>query len=250
MPGSILQVEIYGNGVESFKKELKELFLKKSIVAIHLCNAYTIALASRNSKLLQVLKDSTFNLPDGKPISKFVNAKENIQIRGLDLVHTILSDPFFKEQNHLFFGSDFEGSLLLQEHLERKYQLDGRLFCLPAPYLEADDFNLDSLNHFLELKKIRFVWLGLGTPKQDFLVSYIVNSSKNPLVVIPVGAAFDFLIGRKRKSPKILSKIGLEWAFRLLSEPKRLAKRYLIYNLIFIWVIFNSLRHRFLNNMK
>lgn len=247
---SILQLEIYDKGVESFKKELKQLYEQKSSVAIHLCNAYTLALAYRFPKLHQVLKESTFNVPDGKPLSKLLNLRENIQIKGLDLVQEILSDSNFKNQKHLFFGSDPEGSLLLKQHLEEQYHLGDKLFCLPAPYLEVEDFDIDALSDYCFVNGIIFVWLGLGTPKQDFFVSRIIKTTKQPLIVIPVGAVFDFLIGRKNKSPRILSKIGLEWAYRLFSEPRRLAKRYLIYNLIFIFVVVKSMYQRFLDNFK
>jgi N-acetylglucosaminyldiphosphoundecaprenol N-acetyl-beta-D-mannosaminyltransferase len=247
---NILQIEIYDKGVESFKNELRKLLDQKSSVAIHLCNAYTLALAYRVPELHKVLKKSTFNVPDGKPLSKLINLRKNIQIRGLNLVQEILSDSHFKNYNHLFFGSDLEGSLMLKKHLEDHFHLGEKLSCLPAPYLEVDDFDIDALIEYCRINEIKFVWLGLGTPKQDFLVSKIVESTRYPLIVVPVGAVFDFLIGRKSKSPEILSKIGLEWAFRLVSEPKRLSKRYLVYNLIFIFVVVKSIAHRIMDNVK
>ena len=69
------------------------------------------------------------------------------------------------------------------------------------------------------------VWVGLGTPKQDWEVARLAGSV--PVVAMAVGAAFDFLAGVKPQAPVWMQKSGTEWAFRFASEPKRLARRYL-----------------------
>ena len=78
-----------------------------------------------------------------------------------------------------------------------------------------------------------FVWVGLGTPQQDYFVS--AWARRVPAVFLAVGAAFDFLSGNKREAPNWLHDTGLEWTFRLVTEPRRLWKRYLIGNSIFLW---------------
>ena len=77
------------------------------------------------------------------------------------------------------------------------------------------------------------VWVGLGTPKQDFWVAQhrpFLDAS----VLIAVGAAFDFHTGRISQAPKWMQRNGLEWLFRLMKEPRRLAYRYLVYNPLFV----------------
>jgi N-acetylglucosaminyldiphosphoundecaprenol N-acetyl-beta-D-mannosaminyltransferase len=59
--------------------------------------------------------------------------------------------------------------------------------------------------------------------------------------VIGVGAAFDFITGNKKEAPLMMQKLGLEWFYRLISEPKRLWKRYLIGNLMFSYIFFKNL---------
>jgi N-acetylglucosaminyldiphosphoundecaprenol N-acetyl-beta-D-mannosaminyltransferase len=76
------------------------------------------------------------------------------------------------------------------------------------------------------------VWVGLGTPKQDYEATRISQTCNVPAVA--VGAAFDFLAGTKNEAPQFLQGIGLEWLYRLLSEPRRLWRRYLIGNLQFL----------------
>ena len=70
------------------------------------------------------------------------------------------------------------------------------------------------------------VWVGLSTPKQEYWMAAHLDRIEAP-VMIGVGAAFDFLAGTKRQAPAWMQKRGLEWLFRLLSEPRRLWRRYL-----------------------
>ncbi len=76
------------------------------------------------------------------------------------------------------------------------------------------------------------VWVGLGTPKQDQFVDEFRD--RLGVTLVAVGAAFDFLAGTKREAPMWARTHGLEWAFRLLSEPGRLWKRYLLGNVSFL----------------
>lgn len=75
---------------------------------------------------------------------------------------------------------------------------------------------------------VQLLFVGLGCPKQERWMAEHVD--RLPLVTIGVGAAFDFLAGTKRQAPRILQRMGLEWAFRLVSEPRRLWRRYLRQN--------------------
>ncbi len=77
------------------------------------------------------------------------------------------------------------------------------------------------------------VWVGLGTPKQEKWMAEFIHHLRAP-VLIGVGAAFDFLTGRKPHAPHWIQRAGLEWLFRLLSEPGRLWRRYLYNNPVFI----------------
>jgi N-acetylglucosaminyldiphosphoundecaprenol N-acetyl-beta-D-mannosaminyltransferase len=75
------------------------------------------------------------------------------------------------------------------------------------------------------------VWVGLGTPKQDFEVSRLASEG---FMAIAVGAAFDFSAGTKKTAPSWMTTAGLEWLYRFGSEPRRLWRRYLVGNVIFL----------------
>jgi len=86
----------------------------------------------------------------------------------------------------------------------------------------------------------KIVFVGLGCPKQEFWMH--AYSKDLNAVLIGVGAAFDFLAGTKRRAPVWMQRAGLEWLFRLASEPGRLWKRYLVTNSLFLWYL---IRERF-----
>jgi N-acetylglucosaminyldiphosphoundecaprenol N-acetyl-beta-D-mannosaminyltransferase len=90
----------------------------------------------------------------------------------------------------------------------------------------------------------RVLFVGLGTPKQELWMA--ANRGAMPAVMVGVGAAFDFLAGHKRQAPNLLQRLGLEWLFRLVNEPRRLWRRYLYRNPRFV-VLFTAqlLRHWF-----
>jgi N-acetylglucosaminyldiphosphoundecaprenol N-acetyl-beta-D-mannosaminyltransferase len=88
------------------------------------------------------------------------------------------------------------------------------------------------------------LWVGLGSPKQDYWMFEHRARLKVP-VMIGVGAAFDFLSGVKKQEPRWMQRSGLEWSFRLCSEPKRLWKRYLIGNSKFIYYLLKDCLQEF-----
>ncbi|MBI3558093.1 MAG: WecB/TagA/CpsF family glycosyltransferase, partial [Deltaproteobacteria bacterium] len=81
--------------------------------------------------------------------------------------------------------------------------------------------------------KPHLVWVGLGAPKQEIWMAR-ARAQLNAPVLLGVGAAFDFLAGTKKRAPQWMQKGGLEWAYRFMQEPGRLAARYLKTNPVFV----------------
>jgi N-acetylglucosaminyldiphosphoundecaprenol N-acetyl-beta-D-mannosaminyltransferase len=84
------------------------------------------------------------------------------------------------------------------------------------------------------------VWIGLGSVKQDYWANSHVGKLRAP-VLIAVGAAFDFHSGQKPQAPRWMMRVGLEWLFRFLTEPRRLGPRYLRDNPIFAWNVLQQI---------
>jgi N-acetylglucosaminyldiphosphoundecaprenol N-acetyl-beta-D-mannosaminyltransferase len=100
------------------------------------------------------------------------------------------------------------------------------------PYRTLDDDEVAQLGKRVRASGADIVWVGLGTPRQDYLVPRLAHEVQTTLV--PVGAAFDFWSGRVSEAPRVLHGTGLEWLYRLVKEPRRLWRRYFLGNPRFV----------------
>ena len=92
-------------------------------------------------------------------------------------------------------------------------------------------------------------WIALGSPLQDHIAAKVYE--KTMLPTIAIGAALDFLTGNMKEAPKFMQYRGLEWIFRLYCEPRRLWKRYLLGNQIFVGLaLFQLIKFRFQEEVK
>ena len=81
------------------------------------------------------------------------------------------------------------------------------------------------------------VWVSLGFPKQELFINLFQEKYSVESNLVGIGAVFEWVAGTKIKAPEFIANIGLEWMFRLAQEPRRLFKRYLIDNFLFLYLI-------------
>lgn len=201
----------------------------QSGIPIRLVNTFSLGLATLDHNYLGLLSGNGINLPDGKPLVVFNNLfrrKEvkSQQIRGIDLLNSVLTESKSAGIGHFFLGSTDEVLDKMATNIYEEFGLTNVFFHQPGFIARTSEPSPDLI------EKIRnsgshIVWVGLGTPNQDFFAKRLADEL--PMLVIAIGAAFDFLSKNKKVANPIVVKIGLEWAFRLFSEPKRLVKRYL-----------------------
>jgi N-acetylglucosaminyldiphosphoundecaprenol N-acetyl-beta-D-mannosaminyltransferase len=103
----------------------------------------------------------------------------------------------------------------------------------PGPFRELSPEEADAIASELNAAAPDVIWVGLGVPLQEKFMAAMRERLDAP-VLVGVGAAFDFHAGLKRQAPDSLQRLGLEWAFRLAQEPRRLWRRYLRYNPRFV----------------
>jgi N-acetylglucosaminyldiphosphoundecaprenol N-acetyl-beta-D-mannosaminyltransferase len=200
---------------------------------VHLCNAYTLSLVDRDLELRHALRRADLNLADGTPVAFMLRRRgARGPVRGPALVPAVAKLGAPRGLRHYLWGG---GSGVATEVAERLGEIDPTIVvvgCQTPPYADLDDEEVRAVAARVEAARADVLWVGLGTPRQDYLVPRI-----SPLVncpVVPVGAAFDFLAGRKPEAPRLLRGSGLEWLHRLISEPRRLWRRYLFGNPRFI----------------
>lgn len=218
---------------------------RSSGVDIHLCNAYTLALADADSLYGDLLRGAAVNFPDGKSVV-WANRLRHRQldlpterVYGPDLFADVLALGQAAGLRHYLLGSTWEVLTALESRLRRLYP-DALVVGVDSPPFRelTEQERADQADRIL-MSEAQVVWVGLGTPKQDREVSRLAQEL--PVVAVAVGAAFDFVAGTKPQAPLWMQRNGLEWAFRLASEPRRLWKRYLFGNVRFVYA---ASRHR------
>lgn len=233
----ILGVPVAVINMEQTVKYLEENMLKLKGKYITVCNVHTTVMAYEDEKYGKVQNQAALALPDGKPlsiVSKFRGHKEAQRVTGPDL----MGEMFQRGQagnglKHYFYGGKPETLDKLEKELGRKYpdlQIAG-MYSPPFRKLTEEEKREDIRR--INESKADIIWVGLGAPKQENWM----YEHKGVLhgVSIGVGAGFDYHAGEIKRAPAWMQKMSLEWLARLMQDPKRLWKRYLVTNVKFIW---------------
>jgi len=216
------------------KSQIAESILHTSLSGqhFHFLAASTVVAANRNPYLITILNHGT-SFCDSKPLSKFLDIfKAPIaNVRGVDAFRETIINSTISDRHYLIGTDDLTLTSLNSNllNLNPNFNLVGSC---TLNFLESYDESYELVLKDLKIQRPSIVWVGLGSPKQDYLAEFV--SREFPSAVVAVGAAFDFMAGRKTEAPKVMQKFGLEWLFRFGSEPGRLWKRYTIGNLQFI----------------
>ncbi|WP_019707595.1 WecB/TagA/CpsF family glycosyltransferase [Streptomyces xinghaiensis] len=205
---------------------------------VHLCNAYTLALADRDPALLRTLRSAFLNLADGQPVvwaNQLLHrgtALPRGRVYGPDLMLDVFSMSQGTGLRHYLLGSTPEVLAALQRELRRRFPRAVLAGSCSPPFRSLTAQELRDQEEDIRARGADIVWVGLGTPLQDHRAAEL--SAALPVVTMAVGAAFDFIAGSKRQAPSWMQQGGLEWLFRLGCEPRRLWRRYLFGNARFV----------------
>lgn len=210
-------------------------------IAIHFANAYNVALARKDPSYAELLRSGDYVFSDGVPIT-WVGKKAYPELAsawdrvyGPDVMSAVFGSsigPSSHRPSHYLLGSTPDVLQALTRNLQARYPDAEIAGSESPPFHQPTSDELSERDARIVESGATMVWVGLGTPKQDYEVSRLAASL--PVVALAVGAAFDFLAGTTSQAPIWMQKNGLEWAYRLSQEPGRLGKRYLWGNSVFL----------------
>jgi len=207
--------------------------------------------SQRDPELLKIHNRSFLSTPDGMPMvwmGKQAGHQEMSRVYGPDLMLALSEATSGGKHEHYYFGGAEGVADDLKAKMEERIPGLKVAGTMTPPYRPLTDEEEQQL--FDELQELRphFLWVGLGTPKQEqfmhgFLKRHpgLTKGWDHGLIMLGVGAAFDFHTGRVKQAPKFIQRSGFEWLFRLCMDPKRLWKRYAVSNSIFLSRIFPQL---------
>ena len=195
--------------------------------------------SQRDAMLKHIHNQAGLVTPDGMPLvwlSRRMGFPWVERVYGPDLMLALCQQSLVKGYRHYFYGGAEGVPEKLITRLSRHFPgLSITGFWSP-PFRPLSSEEDQRLIHIINKAKPDIVWVGLSTPKQEYWMHQHLGRVSAP-VVIGVGAAFDFHAGLKKQAPKWMQRSGLEWCFRLLTEPRRLWRRYLVNNPLFLWLI-------------
>ena len=201
-----------------------------------IANVHTTVLGSEDEKFQKVTNSAGLVTMDGKPLVWAAKLKGNSnasRVSGPDLMMKVFEVSEKNQYRHFLYGGAAGVPEKLKEILETRFPGVKIVGVYSPPYRELTTEEDNAVVSMINAANPDFLWVGLGAPKQENFIHDHLDRIDVP-VQLGVGAAFDFLGGAKKNAPRWMQKIGMEWALRLVSEPKRLWKRYLMHNPRFI----------------
>jgi N-acetylglucosaminyldiphosphoundecaprenol N-acetyl-beta-D-mannosaminyltransferase len=178
-------------------------------------------------------------MPDGQPVRWALNWLHGCRLHDRVYGPQLMMDICARAQDAnlpiYLYGSQPAVLQALTANLQRAFPKLKIAGAQPSRFRRISADEKEEIIQFILLSKAAITFVGLGCPRQEIWVYEYRQSLCMPLIA--VGAAFDFHAGRLPQAPEQLQRSGLEWLFRLAKEPRRLWKRYLLLNPLFVWYL-------------
>lgn len=206
------------------------------------CTLNEIVNSRKSVDLKKSLLRANLVTADGMSIvwtSRFLRNKKIERVYGPDLMLEICQLTENKKISHYFYGSTNLVVKQLIDNLKKKFPKLKISGYYSPPFRQLNKLEENKILKKIEHVKPHIIWVGLSSPKQSVWARK-ASEKLHPCIIIGVGAAFDFLSGNKKQAPLWIQNRGLEWLFRLIQEPKRLWKRYLLGIPLYIFYLFKN----------
>lgn len=211
---------LFSNAIENNQK------LRVSVTPVN-----CVLWAYRDEHLKNIYNSADLVTADGVPLvwaSRFLGSSIKGRVTGLDLLPEFSKISAKKGYRFFFLGAAEGVATKLANHLKSVNPGLTVAGIYSPPFADQfSDSENDKMITMINHSKADILWVSLTAPKQDYWIAEHFDRL-NVSVAIGVGAAFDVVAGNIKRSPKWMQKAGLEWLFRLIQEPRRLSKRYLV----------------------
>jgi N-acetylglucosaminyldiphosphoundecaprenol N-acetyl-beta-D-mannosaminyltransferase len=210
---------------------------------VTLTNVHMVVEARKDAEFRKVMREASLCLPDGMPLVWIGRARGHTvnRIAGPDFMIDFCERTTGRGYRHFFYG----GAPSIAEELARTLQTRFPGFVVAGsyspPFRELTPEEHLKVIELINATKPDVIWVGLGCPKQERWM-HSNRDQLNASVLLGVGQAFNIHTGHLARAPRWMRDHGLEWLFRLMVEPRRLWKRYLVTNTSFMaWFFMETL---------
>ncbi|MDT3316719.1 WecB/TagA/CpsF family glycosyltransferase [Microbacterium sp. KSW4-11] len=210
-----------------------------SAVSARFLNAWCVVTASSSSDYAELVQRGGWNFADGFPVAAILKRRARLakppHVRGPSVFREALGRSADMPIRHFFLGGSEASVRKLVVEVRRLYPGAQVAGYWSPPYAPFEGEVETRAVEMIRESGANLVWIGLGSPKQDFAGERIAELTG--VATAGVGAAFDFMSGKVREAPVWVRRMGVEWLFRLSADPKRLWRRYLVGNFQFMTIV-------------
>ncbi len=242
----VLGVQISAINMDGAVSTIEGWIDQKDPHYVCICTVHTVMECQRDPAFRDVVNGAGLRTPDGMPLvwlSRRAGHGTVSRVYGPDLMLALCERSAETGHRHFFYGGAPGVAEELTKNLSTRFPGLRIAGIHTPPMLPLGAIESAEMIQTINQSEADVVWVGLGTPKQDWWVA-----NHRPLlhapVLIAVGAAFDFHSGHVRQAPKWMQRNGFEWLFRLSQDPRRLWSRYLIMNTQFVARVLRQQRRR------
>lgn len=203
----------------------------------YLCvtNVHATYLSNNNPEFCEIQNSSTLTVPDGMPLiwlARLNGIKDIQKTSGLDLFRAICKLSEDRIYTHYFYGSSPDVLCKMVNNLKRLYPKIKILGQESPPFAPVEQYDIKSLIRKINTLNPTFLWVGLGAPKQEKMISMIFDELDSAICV-GIGLAFEYAAGTVKRAPLWMQKTGLEWVVRVAQRPENLKRFFKPY----LWLI-------------
>ena len=229
---------------ETIERISQAIISKKQV---HHCviNAGKIVKMQNDKKLQESIISSDIINADGMSIvwaANFLGYKIKERVTGIDLMENLVKIAYEKKYTCFFLGAKEKVIKKVVNYYSKKYS-NQIISGYRNGYFDNDEEKM-IIDQIIK-SKANLLFVAMTSPKKEILLNKYKNELKSINLIMGVGGSFDVISGDVKRAPFFMQKIGLEWLYRFVQEPRRMWKRYLIGNLKFIMII---LKARFLKS--
>jgi len=239
------RVNVLGVGVHALNLRTAVTALQSAIETrtkgyVCVTGVHGVSEAQTDPAFRSILNHAYLNTPDGMPMvwmGRMSGFLEMDRVYGPDLLLEVCKASQWTRWKHFFYGGGPGTAEALAETLQAKYPRLQIVGTHTPPFRPLTAVEFEEFQQQIATARPDIIWVGLSTPKQELFMSSTIAKLDVP-IMIGIGAAFDLISGRVKQSPRWIQRSGFEWLYRLIQEPRRLWKRYLKNNPLFVWRAF------------
>jgi len=220
--------------------EVSNILNTENSLKVAICNTNTVVRSYRDDQLRKIINSFDIKTPDGFPIAKssstlYKNGQSRVD--GYNVLLTTINDGLSQNTSHYFYGSEELVLKKLIGKLKKDFPNINIVGSFSPPVGSYEELVQEKYVKDIIDTEPDIVWVSLGFPKQELFINLFQEKYSMESNLVGIGAVFEWIAGTKIKAPEFLANLGLEWVLRLAQEPKRLLRRYLVDNLLFLYLI-------------